>query len=1005
MLPAGQTGPALILSVLRLMAYEHPSLTALAARLGYTETHGLLLAGQPTPSGTRAELLKRAREHVKVDAVYFAGDRPLAYFAERPSLDRETCWKLHRAAWNDSRVPLLFVVTRDQVAIYDSYAEPAHDAEHVNDEQRLVQVLDLLSTELEAFSRPEVESGRLWQRWPDRFDLKHRCDQTLLENLRGTQDQLHAQGLPHPVIYRLLPRVILILYLDHRRVLTPSYYQQFGGGDLFSVLRHKRTAYDLFAALHEHFNGDLFPLSAEEISTVKDEHVATIAECLSGTEMATGQRSLWPLYDFSIIPIQLVSAIYEFFLRDRRRPDSPAVGTVYTPQELVELLMNEVLPWPGSRAGSALHPDGRLPRVIDPACGSGIFLVEAYRRIVEHWRARHPDQRLGAKELRTLLTTCIHGIEKEPSARHVTAFSLYLAMLDYLEPKHIWTQVKFPTLTLPREGGPANLRLGDAFENGEKGAFDLVVGNPPWKRNHLPESARRYCAGNGQPVANEIAHAFLWRFLDLTHPEGRAALLAPAKWLFNREGPDRKFRRAFLERAYVESIVNLSAVRKTVFVGAIGPTTAVVFRPVRPERVSETLLYCTPKKHRAQVLPLFIDASDVKWISRKDAEARDDVWKTLMWASWRDLLLIRRLSEPESTVEDFLEESGCVIGRGFQPYDEERNKPQQPQIIDDEELGAMPHLEAKHVTRYAVDPRAIQARFPGSRFLRTGPRAIYEKPHVLLKEGVPGGTLAAAYVSGRCTFRDTITGIHGPDPEVLKALTAYVNTTLAAYYVFLTSTTWGIERERAKRGEILCLPAAPLADPEVRQTLAGLFDVWVGDEGGRQEVEREIERVVGDAFELSDLDRVLVEDLTTFVLADRAADSRSATRADLERYVEAYAEILRTLFDGTRGLAAVVRPTDGPLTVISLRLQRRGGVEVKRADGDDLHSVLLRLDEQLTTRESPSIYLRRHIRYYDGETLHIVKPNERKHWTRSAAFADADETIAQAVARRTLVAH
>lgn len=223
--------------------------------------------------------------------------------------------------------------------------------------------------------------------------------------------------------------------------------------------------------------------------------------------------------------------------------------------------------------------------------------------------------------------------------------------------------------------------------------------------------------------------------------------------------------------------------------------------------------------------------------------------------------------------------------------------------------------------------------------------------------------------------------------------------------MFLTSTSWGVEREHAMTGDVLLLPAKPVADPKTRRALADLYDDWVRDEGGRHRVEQEIEQVVGDAFELSDLDRVLVDDLTTSVLADRAADSRSATRADLERYVEAYAEILRTLFDGTRGLVAVVRPTDAPLTVVSLQLQHHGGVEVKRADNEDLHSVLLQLDEQLTTRESPSVYLRRHVRFYDGEILHIVKPNERKHWTCSAAFADADETIAQAVARRTLVAH
>lgn len=987
------------------MADVHSSLTSLAAKLGYAETRGLVLAGQHTHSGTRTQLLRRASEHVHVDAVYFAGDRPLVYFAERSSLNPETCWELHRAAWNDSRVPLLFVVTRNQVAIYDSYAEPAHDVEHAFDDARLVTVLDLLSTELESFGRAEVESGRLWQRLPQRFNLKHRCDQTLLENLRVTQDQLHEQGLPNPVIYRLLPRVILILYLDHRRVLTEAYYRQFGGAsNLFSILQTKRTAYDLFAALHKHFNGDLFPVTQDEMDAVEDEHVSTLAEFLSGTRMATGQRSLWPLYDFSIIPIQFVSSIYEFFLRDHRRPGSTSVGTVYTPQELVELLMNEVLPWPSGASEPMLQAP--LPRVIDPACGSGIFLVEAYRRIVERWRAQHPDQHLGAKELRTILATCVHGIEKEPSARHVTAFSLYLAMLDYLEPKHIWAHVKFPTLTRSENDRPENLQLGDAFIHGERGAYDIVVGNLPWKRNYMPQEAKQYCADNEQPIASEIAHAFMWRSLDLTHPEGRAALITPAKWLFNREGPDKAFRRAFLERSYVESVINLSAVRRTVFVDAVSPAVAVVFRPARPSPPSESILYCTPKPHRRQVLPLLIDGDDMKWIARTDAETRDDVWKILMWASWRDLLLIRRMQQADLSLGAFLKGAGCVTGRGFQPFQEGHNKPQRIKIIEDPDLASMPHVAAGDFTRYVIEPANLRPSFPSSTFLRVGPRKIYDGPHVLLKEAVPDGRLAAAYVPGHCTFQDTVTGISGSDAEVLKALTAYINTGLAAYFVFLTSTTWGVERERAKTGDVLSLPAKPLIDPKIRQELARLFDAWVNDAGQRENVEQEIEATVSGVFQLSDLDRVLITDLSAYVLApDRVGESQGATRRDLEEYVWAYATIMRALFDDTRGLEAIVRPSDGPLTTVSLRLTHQRGLTVTTPAIDDLQAILIRLDQQLTSSDSPSVYVRRHVRFYEGETLHIVKPSERKYWTRSSAFADADETIAQAVARRVLVAH
>ena len=988
------------------MISGHPSLTNLAAKLGYAETRGLVLAGQQTSSGTRTQFLRRASEHVHVDAVYFAGDRPLIYFAERQSLDQDICWKLHRAAWNDSRVPLLFVIARDQVAIYDSYAEPSHDVEHANDEERLITVLDLLSTELEAFSRPEVESGRLWQRFPDSFDPRRRCDQTLLENLRIAQDQLREQGLPDPVVYRLLPRIILILYLDHRRVLTETYYHQFGGAsNLLSVLRRKRTAYELFASLQHRFNGDLFPVSSDELDAVTDEHVSTLAEILSGTLTGAGQRSFWPIYDFSIIPIQLVSMIYEFFLRDHRGFGSPAVGTVYTPQELVELLMNEVLPWPSGVSEPELSNDAPLPRVIDPACGSGIFLVEAYRRIVERWRAQHPTQRLGAKELRNILVTCIHGIEKEPSARHVTAFSLYLAMLDFLEPKHIWTQVKFPTLTRRSENDHSeNLRLGDAFLHGERGAYDIVIGNPPWKRNYMPETAARYCTEQGWPIASELAHAFMWLSLDLMKPDGHAALLMPAKWLFNREGPDKAFRRAFLEQAYVESIVNLSAIRRSMFVDAVSPATAVVFRPTRPKRPSETILYCTPKHHRRQILPLLIDGSDVKWISRRDAEAHDDVWKALMWASWRDLLLIRRLEDGNLSVGAFLKKSGYVTGHGFQPFCEGRNKPQLAKVIEDPELAAMPHLSAVDITRYAIDPSVLHPRFPMSTFTRVGQREIYDGPHVLLKESVPEGKLVAAYVPERCTFRDTITGINGPDPEVLKALTAYINTALAAYFVFFTSTAWGVEREHVKKGDVLRLPCKPLIDLRARQTLATLFDTWVLEEDRRHTIEQEIERTVSDVFYLNDLDRVLVEDLTTYVLApNRAVKFGSVTPLDLKLYVKAYASIMLDLFKGKCGLAAIVRPVDGPLTIVSFRLVEPPGVEVTTAGSDDLRTVLTRLDQQLTSRESASVYLRRHVRFYEGETLHIVKPSERKYWTRSAAFADADEAIAQAVARRVLV--
>lgn len=77
-------------------------------------------------------------------------------------------------------------------------------------------------------------------------------------------------------------------------------------------------------------------------------------------------------------------------------------------------------------------------RVLDPAAGSGVFLVGAYRRIVE---ATLGSGRTTMKltDLHALMTDAIFAVELNPTACHVAAFSLYLTMLDYVEPAEAGT--------------------------------------------------------------------------------------------------------------------------------------------------------------------------------------------------------------------------------------------------------------------------------------------------------------------------------------------------------------------------------------------------------------------------------------------------------------------------------------------------------------------------------------------------------------------------------------
>ena len=71
------------------------------------------------------------------------------------------------------------------------------------------------------------------------------------------------------------------------------------------------------------------------------------------------------------------------------------------------------------------------------------FLVECYKRLIARWKYSNKNQNITQSILEQLLLNNIYGIEKDSQAIKVTAFSLYLTFLSYLEPKKILSKVKF----------------------------------------------------------------------------------------------------------------------------------------------------------------------------------------------------------------------------------------------------------------------------------------------------------------------------------------------------------------------------------------------------------------------------------------------------------------------------------------------------------------------------------------------------------------------------------
>ena len=983
-------------------------------RCGYNV--GLVEREEQASTGLQRHLFVQAVEAVEdLETVYFKGDLPFIYFSLLSDFDEARVAELHKRVWNQNRVPLLYVITPGELRIYDAYARPADISRQESlDDGRLIRYLNVATEALaayEEFSAAQLDSDAFWRNGPgQQLASNQRVDQALLENLSLVRARLHEQGLSYRVVHNLLGRSIFALYLEDRSIAEETFFGRFyeGARSYADVLQNKAAVYQLFADLQRRFNGDLFPVDAEEQETVEATHLNLIREVFLGTDVASGQRALWRPYDFAVIPIELISAVYEEFLHyEDGREAAAKVGAFYTPHPLVEFMMNEVLPWPSDN-------DSEYDlRVIDPACGSGIFLVEAFRRLVARWKFSHGKHGIPRQKLKSLLTEQVFGVDINGEAVRVAAFSLYLALLDHLEPKQIWQDFQFPKL-LHGSGG-ANLFATDAVEDGSFHdiEYDIVVGNPPWERNPKQASIRSYCQERDFPL--QAALPFLWKASELA-PNGKIALLGPSSILHNSETSDVNFRRRFFSKNYVDAVVNLSALRQKkkshghgVFSSAIAPASIFFYRASPPEQPSERLLYCTPKPSAASNArpEIIIDASEIKFLSRDKAATSDIIWKVALWGTERDFALVERIrTRYATTLGDFIEaREDWHVGRGLQ-------RPGKGPHID-KDIGRLPLMPTKDVKPYHALRGALE-QVGSDAFWRPGAKQTYYAPHIMLKRAPYQNRLCAAFADFDCSFKDAIVGIASKDQALLKTLTAYINSSLAAYCVFMTSPQWGVERDRINQNELLSLPAYPMqSSSQEAELLASVATEIVARLGKGSALNRrstaslveEVDRLLGEIFDLTESDQMLIRDALKYSLDhfNKGAASIACSPVEDARiwsYAQTFCTAVNKILQfGPTRASAVVYASSSPLRLVSFTFGQGGGgahVQVQPSSGafdDALHS----LEAKMTQEYGDSIYLRRHVKLYGDESLHVIKPNEARFWTDSTALNDADALLAEGI--------
>jgi hypothetical protein len=994
---------------------------------------------EPKTDTSQAHVLRRAFDLLNLDGILCTENTPLVYFKEMRRIETAEVVRLQQKFWNHGGAPILVLVAPNEVHIYSGFVRPVSTVDGGRIPS-LVETLDRTSSALREFL-PAVESGEFFRRNQTSFNPAHRVDRDLLDNLQATRGTLVATSagkLSATVLDTLLCRLVFACYLFDREVVGEAYLRDIGlhgARHLRDVLglrprtEAKKYLYALFNKLGDDFNGDLFSDNLRaETELVSASYIDPLDHFFRATDVQTGEGSFWP-YDFAAIPVEAISAIYERFLKssDKRQ------GAFYTPRFLAELVLDVAL---GTTQSFLDH------RYLDPACGSGIFLVGLFNRMAEEWKQAHPEARNDrrARELRKVLCRSLCGIDINPTACRITAFSLYLAYLDQLSPRDIQELQqkghKLPKLVnYPKDdtGGPieGNIWCGDFFEGTKYPVdADLVIGNPPWGSTAVEGTpAAIWCADHRYPIPDkQIAAAFIWKAAHHVGDRGKICLVLPHGTLFNHSTRALDFQRTFFTRHAVDRVLNLADYQRFLFEEAGHPALAIAYQRNPPASRQHVIEYWAPKVDwlvtRAEVIAVMPEDRSTLSVGQvlNDLAGRDapQIWKQRYWATPRDWRLIDRLSlyarlrDHVRRAREKAANKPWLMAVGFQPVSE-RDDPKKAETI---RLPSKLFIEASssHLDLFLLpdDCTKLDAAQVSMRSGSNKGTDVFKAPHVLVAKGFT----STAFSDFDVSFQDAIRGISGPkeDRDLLIFLAAYLRSPLAKYFLFHTSSNWGVSRQEVHVEELLRLPF-PLPDAmpsparawKIVKTVAQIVTAaaeearaGLADREGIIEIASDsIETLLDTYFDILTIEKTLIDDTVHIIIPSvRPTRRRPVVPTIIPSKQEQRDDYIERLCDTLNGWAK-----NGPFAVqghamVSSKLgigvavlQKTRLGEIAPKSPEDFADLIIQLNRlrDVAAQKFSTFELIRGAKVFDRDRLYVVKQIGQRFWTQTAALNDADE--------------
>ena len=939
-----------------------------------------------------------------LDAFFCFDNKPLILFFNLEDGNKKK--ELHKAIWNFNESPIAIIVENNAVEIFNGFS--------IDENTKLLHSLGG-AEKLDDFTYFELVTGKTWEKYQEDLSHKNRVDYKLLENIEAAQGLMMNLGLSQTLVNALIGKIIFYRYLIDRKVrLNYQGKKRWDNRDLCECLADR----DSFFAFVRHlenketgFNGDMFRITPEDYQLISQDALNVLIRLLESEDLATGQRSLFDIYDFSILPIEFISNMYEKFIGVDKQDKESAY---YTPTFLVDYIVAETVE-------KHLKADDKNYncRILDPSCGSGIFLVESLRRIIEKYmkvnNIKDTNTESFREGIKRLVYDNIFGIDKDYDAIQVAIFSIYLTLLDYQEPADI-EKFKFPNLY------GKNLICSDAFDvdnsklkelEEKKLQFDYIVGNPPWKRGGIKKGSccEKYLKQHKllDRVGNkELAQAFVLRSMDFTTAHTQCALVLCSKMLYNIDS--KKFRLYILEHLFINQVLELASVRKEVFNKsndpAVAPACVLFYKNANGESTDSNVVNHIALKS-SRFFTLFkvfsLTHNDIQEIQQDRLKKYDYLWKVLVYGSYLDFIFIKRL-KTHKTIIEIIKEQG-IVKQGYKNKDGDKR-------IDTSALMEWSLLQNKTIKPFYCSGELLKWDKPyvGYIYRRNSEvdTSIYTAPFVTIKNGIQSDDLKI--VSAICfinaVYNDSITAISGiQDETVLRNIVGTLNSSVSAYQNLLTFSSSGIEREFANDKEKLSLPYCHnlselveemerLVKEEHTSTL-----ITPSLEQSIKEQRQKIDELICKEFDCSQLELDLIDyaENISIPLATKPRGYErvfSAIKSDdalLKSYAQVYIDHFANSFNrnGKRFMIDIHYSEQMIGMFFRVIDEKDFTEEILFSQTDDnLLALVTKLSSQ---RITDRLFVQKDIRGFEKEFFYVFKPNEKRLWHKAIAHLDVNE--------------